>query len=187
MGQEGSGQDGPHSLGKMVQTVRSLLKYAYEAELIRVPVKLGPDCKKPSSKVMRQHRAQQPKRFFSAEQIRALLAAADLPMKCMILLGINCGFGNGDGSGLDWKYLGLDRGAHDLPRPKTAIARRGILWPETVQALRDLRAWATKPIRAGRSKGLVRYRPAAVDISPQGYGQLLGHRHYGRLPFFTAM
>ncbi len=37
----------------MIQTVRSLLKYAYEAELIPSPVKLGPDFKKPSSKVIR--------------------------------------------------------------------------------------------------------------------------------------
>ncbi len=34
--------------------------------------------------------------MFEAAEIRAMLAAAPLPLKAMILLGINCGFGNTD-------------------------------------------------------------------------------------------
>jgi integrase len=59
-------------------------------------------------------------------------------MKAMILLGINCGFGNSDCGTLPLSALDLERGWLDYPRPKTGIARRCPLWVETVQALREV-------------------------------------------------
>ena len=53
----------------------------------------------------------------------------------MILLGINCGFGNSDVSDLPLSALDLKSGWATFPRPKTGIERRCALWGETVEAL----------------------------------------------------
>src|SRR5205823_5466725 len=63
----------------------------------------------------------------------------------MILLGVNCGFGNTDCAGLTFTGLDLDGGWVNYPRPKTGIARRCPLWPETVAAIRAAVAVRTKP------------------------------------------
>ena len=61
----------------------------------------------------------------------------------MILLGINCGFGNADCGKPPMAAQDLDAGWLDFPRPKTGIPRRCWLWPETVSAIRA--AVATRP------------------------------------------
>jgi integrase len=66
-----------------------------------------------------------------------MLAAAGPQLKAMILLGINCGFGNTDISTLPLDVLDLDGSWIDFPRPKTAVPRRVSLWPETVAAIRE--------------------------------------------------
>ena len=57
-------------------------------------------------------------------------------MKAMILLGINCGLGNSDVANLPTGAVDLTAGWLDYPRPKTGVARRCPLWPETVQAVK---------------------------------------------------
>ncbi len=42
-----------------------------------------------------------------AAEIRAMLAAASVPLKAMILLGVNCDFSNGDVANLRLKHLDL--------------------------------------------------------------------------------
>src|SRR5262249_2264543 len=64
-------------------------------------------------------------------------------LKAMILLGINCGFGNSDCGNLPQLAVNLDAAVIDFPRPKTGIPRRCALWPETVQAIRE--ALAARP------------------------------------------
>jgi integrase len=61
----------------------------------------------------------------------------------MVLLGINCGFGNADCGNLPQSAVNLDAAMIDYPRPKTGISRRCPLWPETVEALRE--ALARRP------------------------------------------
>jgi integrase len=63
----------------------------------------------------------------------------------MILLGVNCGFGNHDCGRLPLSAIDLDAGIVEYARPKTGIARRCPLWPETVQALRDVLAKRKAP------------------------------------------
>jgi integrase len=75
--------------------------------------------------------------MFEAEELREMLKASEGQLKAMILLGINCGFGNHDCASLPRSALDLDSGWVRFPRPKTGIARRVPLWPETVQALQD--------------------------------------------------
>jgi integrase len=128
---------GPVALGNFVQRTRSVFKYAYDAGLIDRPVRFGPHFRRPGRKVLRQARHAKGPRMFEAAELRTILDGASVPMKAMILLGVNCGFGNTDCGTLPLSALDLDGGWVNYPRPKTAIARRCPLWPETVQALRD--------------------------------------------------
>jgi integrase len=128
---------GPHRLKKMIQGIRSLFKYAYEADLVDRPMRFGPGFKKPTLKVLRRHKAEQGANLFTAEEVRKLIANAGQPLKAMLLLAINAGFGNADVGLLPLSALDLEGGWVNYPRPKTGINRRCPLWPETVTAIRE--------------------------------------------------
>jgi integrase len=145
---------GPHRLAVTVQHVRSVLKHAFDAGLIPAPVRFGPGFARPSKKTFRLHRARQGAKVFSAEELRHVLDAAGVPLRAMILLGVNAGMGNSDVGNLPLIALDLDGGWLDYPRPKTGIARRCLLWPETVEALREALAKRTTP-KAAEDAGLV--------------------------------
>jgi integrase len=134
---------GPVRLGNEVQRVRSVFKYGFEAGLIEKPIRYGPQFKKPSKSVMRKHRVASGKRLFEAKELRTLIDAAGVPLKAMILLGINCGFGNADVANLPLSAVDLEAGWIKFPRPKTGIERRCPLWAETVKALKE--AMARRP------------------------------------------
>jgi integrase len=144
---------GPHRLGKTIQFVRCVFKFAFEAGLVAVPVRFGPGFKRPSKKTIRLQRAKQGAKLFTADEIRRLLAAGP-QLKAMILLGINCGFGNADCATLPRSVVDLDAGLIDYPRPKTGIPRRCPLWPETVAAIREVLANLPEPKKAEHA-GLV--------------------------------
>jgi integrase len=145
---------GPHRLATTIQYARSVFKHAFEAGLIPTPVRFGPGFKRPTKKTLRLHRAEQGPKLFTAEEIRRLLDAAGPSLKAMILLGINCGFGNSDCGNLPLSALDLAGGWIDFPRPKTGIPRRCPLWVETVAALRQALAKRQKPKKAEHA-GLV--------------------------------
>lgn len=127
---------GAVSLGNEIGRVRVVFKYGYDAGLIDRPVRYGPTFKRPSKKTLRQERHAKGERMFEAPQLRKLIAEAGIPLKAMILLGINCGFGNQDVGTLPVGAVDLKGGWIRFPRPKTAIQRRCPLWPETVAALK---------------------------------------------------
>ena len=136
---------GPHRLGGEVQRVRSLFKYAFDAGYIDRPVRFGPGFVKPSKARMRMHRAKGEKKLFGRAEIQKMLATAGVQLRAMILLGINAGFGNNDCATLPLSAVDLDRGIIDFPRPKTGIARKVFLWPETVAALCEVLANRPEP------------------------------------------
>jgi integrase len=126
---------GPVALGNEVQRIRTLFKYAYDANLIDKPVRFGPNFKRPTRRALQQARNAKGLRMYDAEQVRSLLNVAGRQLKAMILLGVNCGFGNSDVGTLPVSALDLNQGWVDYPRPKTGIHRRCPLWPETVTAI----------------------------------------------------
>jgi integrase len=128
---------GPIRLGNEVQRVRSVFKFGLESGLIEKPVLFGPTFKKPTRKVMRLNRVRNGIRMFEAAELRAVIDAASQPMKAMVLLGINCGYGNQDVATLPIAALDLKTGWATFPRPKTGIDRRCPLWPETVAAVQQ--------------------------------------------------
>jgi len=136
---------GPVSLGNEIQRVRSVFKYGYDAGLLAVPQRFGAEFKRPSKKVLRLARAAKGPRLIEAEDIRMLIDAADVHVRAMILLAINCGYGNSDCGTLPLDALDLTGGWVIHGRPKTGIARRCRLWPETIGALNASLAKRPRP------------------------------------------
>ena len=126
---------GPVALGNEIQRIRVVFKYGFDQGFLDKPVRYGQGFKRPSKKTLRKARQAKGPRMFEAKELRAILAATGQQMKAMILLGINCGFGNADCGTLPKAALDLDGGWVNFPRPKTGIPRRAPLWPETVAAL----------------------------------------------------
>ncbi|HKI33548.1 MAG TPA: hypothetical protein VKA46_16960 [Gemmataceae bacterium] len=129
---------GPVRLGNVIQRIRTVFKFAHDAGLIPASVRFGPGFVRPTKKTLRLYRAQQGPKLLTADEILRMIAAADVQLEAMILLGINVGFGMADCGKLPLTALDLERGIVDFSRPKTGIARRAILWPETVAAIRKV-------------------------------------------------
>jgi integrase len=146
------------ALGNAVQRVRSVFKYAYDSGLIDTPIRFGPGFKKPSRKALRLSRAAKQNanglRMIEAAELRKIVAAAKVPMKAMVLLAINAGFGQSDVACLPMNALDLKAGWLNFPRPKTGVPRRVPLWPETIAALKDVLAERPKA-REKQDEGLV--------------------------------
>jgi integrase len=128
---------GTVSLGNEIQRVRVIFRYAYDAGLIEKPICFGPAFRRPTRKTLRKVRQSKPPLMFAAAELQQLLNASEGQLRAMILLGINCGFGNNDCGTLPVSALDLEAGWVDFPRPKTGIQRRCPLWPETVQAIQS--------------------------------------------------
>lgn len=129
---------GPVSLRNEMQRVRSLFKFAFDQRLILTPVRFGQSFQKPKLETVRRqresHRAAHGDRMFEAHEIRLILAALDgkaitldriddetgdpvtvtlrpnPALKSMVLLGINCGFGQSDLPSLPKRAVDLDGG-----------------------------------------------------------------------------
>ena len=136
---------GPVAIGNEVQRTRTLFKYGFDNDLLQRPVKFGTAFKRPSKKVRRTIRNEQGPRMFEAADIHALLDAANSQFKAMVLLGINCGFGNSDIATLPLDRIDLNSGWHNFGRPKTGVARRCPLWSQTIKALSDVVASRPSP------------------------------------------
>lgn len=136
---------GPHALSREIQAVRTLFKYLYDAGVIDRPVRFGPAFKRPAKRIMRAHRQASGPKMLEAKEIRTLYYSAEQPLRAMILLAVNCGFGNHDCGTLQRSALDLQRGWVSHPRPKTAIERRCPLWADTVAAIEEAISSRPKP------------------------------------------
>ena len=138
-------------IGNLVRQTRIIFKNGYDCGLIDRPVRFGPAFKTPAKSKLRKERQSKPARMYEAIELRTLIETAEQPLKAMILLAINCGFGQSDLANLPFTALDLDGGWVNYPRPKTSIDRRCPLWPQTVKAVRA--AIAMRPAaKQGRAK-----------------------------------
>ncbi len=128
---------GPLRLRMDVTFTKGVFKYGYEAELFEKPVRFGPQFTSPPQKILRQNRINGGKRMFEADELRKIIDTATLPLRAMILLGINCGYGNTDCANLSKADIDFERGFINFPRLKTAVQRSCFIWPETAEALLD--------------------------------------------------
>lgn len=128
-----------------------IFKFAFKNKHIKAPVDYGDEFARPSSKVHQRHRNHVGTKTFEREEIVRILEAADVHIRAMVYLGINCGFGNSDVASLPQSALDLEAGWITFPRVKTEIPRRIPLWPETIQALRESLANRPEPIQRADS------------------------------------
>jgi len=103
------------------------------------PVRFGPRFRMPSADALRVEKEAGKQRFIEAADVQKLLAKAKPAMRCMILLGVNCGFYAQDSTKLTFSRLHLDHDPpyHDFARVKNGRPRKAVLWAETVDALRE--------------------------------------------------
>lgn len=159
-------------LAKRIQVVRSVFKFGFDTELLATPPRYGKGFDKPSRKVLRRERAGRPRMMLDAKQIRALIDAASGPVRCAILLAINCAFGNTDVASLPISAIDFRGGWVTFPRPKTGVSRRCPLWSETTEAIKAVLARRPVPKLEADSDILlitkyggrwVRFRASATD------------------------
>lgn len=121
------------ALGNEIQRVRTIFKYGYDAGHLQVPIRFGPHFRRPQRRVIRAEKHAAGPRMFERKEIWRVIYNCKPQMKAMVLMGINCGFGNTDIANLPMATI--REGWVDFPRPKTAVPRRCPLWPETLEAL----------------------------------------------------
>ena len=131
---------GPTRRSNFVVWAKQIFRWAGDSEVIEALPRFGKNFKGGSAKQRRQLRNRVGKNLYDRQQILRMIDAASPQLRAMILLGINAGFGNTDCAKLTRSCLDLDGGMIDFPRPKTAVARRVPLWPETVAALKAVLA-----------------------------------------------
>ena len=107
-------------------------------------------------------------------ECRTLIDAAPAPLKAMILLGLNCGFGPRDCALLPTDAVDLPNRMIEFPRPKTGVERRCSLWPETVEAVKD--AIAKRPSARSESTSKLVFRTIADGAKDQpATDYIMGH------------
>ena len=138
---------GPVALSNEITRVRMIFKFGFDNGLISAAPRYGQSFAKPKKKVFDKAKAERGELGFAAGEIRALLKASkdDVPLHAMILLGINCAYGQADISALPTAAVDLDAGWATFPRPKTGVPRRAKLWGETVAAIREYLAQRPRP------------------------------------------
>jgi integrase len=122
---------------------RTRAMFAYCASTFEIHAKYGNSFSKPSKTVLRRVRAAKPRKLFTAAEVRTILDHADIQMKAMVMLAINCGFGNDDVTHLTTNHVDLQGKWVNYHRKKTGVDRRCALWTETVKSIRD--ALASRP------------------------------------------
>lgn len=131
--------------GSEITRARVVFNFAHKNLLIPSPVQYGLEFARPSRDALRKQRSQKGERMLTPAEIKKLLDAAPAQLRAMILLGINAGLGNTDCGTLPLSAVDLQAGWINYPRPKTGIARRCPLWPETVEAIKTAIAERPRP------------------------------------------
>jgi len=120
------------SINHYLSAVRAMFSFAEETELIQKAPKLtrikNEAKPKPGTNV---------KPLYTPDNIRLLLEQANIQMKAMIMLALNCGFGPKDIQDLTWDHIDGERVT--LPRSKTGVCQTYLLWPETLQLLNEIK------------------------------------------------
>lgn len=120
------------SINHFLSVVRAMYVFAADVELLPAVPRLRRVRNEPCPKV-----GSRQKPLYTAGELQKLLDGAELQLKVMLLLGLNCGFGPKDLADLMWDDI--RDGRVTLPRSKTGICQTYALWPETEAHLEQLR------------------------------------------------
>jgi len=120
------------SINHYLSAVRAMYTFAEDTDLIRKAPKLR--------RVKNEARVKlgaKDKPLYTPKDLQKMLGKADLQMKAMILLALNCGFGPKDVRDLTWSHIDGERVT--LPRSKTGICQTYLLWAEVRTLLVEIR------------------------------------------------
>jgi integrase len=163
-------QLGPVSLRNTINRVCTVFNHAYPNKLTDKPFDgFGVEFYRPKAKAVRKARNESGPKLFTREEVHRLLDAAEPDLKSMILLGLNCGFGNSDVATLTESEVDCATGWVIKPRVKTEVPRHIPLWKETMAALAAALAVRPKPADSVE-KGLyflTRFGRPLVRVQPR--------------------
>lgn len=128
----------PNTVAGDIRRIKAFLNYSYNKKSIPPPM-YGMEFQGPSNKAKARLQAKAGRRDISATDLRAIIGQCTLGFKPLVLLGINGGIGNKDIANMALHQLpNLEATTVwlELPRLKTGIPRRTLLWPQTVEALK---------------------------------------------------
>lgn len=133
---------GAHALDRTVSYIRAMRTWAEEnllepGQAIRMGDGFDRVRIAEKRKEKRRRRKEDGDRFFTRDQIHAIIGALDdqSVMKAMFLLALNGGLGASDLSAMPTGVLELDAGVLDYDRVKTGAGRTVTPWPRTVGGL----------------------------------------------------
>ncbi len=122
----------PESINHYLSAVRAMFIFAEDTNLIG---------KAPKLRRIKNERIPQTgskeKPLYTLDDLHKLIEKADLKLKAMIMLALNCGFGPKDLQDLTWDDIEEER--ITLPRSKTGVCQTYLLWPETKKLLDEIR------------------------------------------------
>jgi len=122
----------PESINHCLSAIRAMFTFAEETGLLE---------KAPKLKRIKNERipkaGSKDKPIYALDDLKKLLRKADLQLKTMIMLALNCGFGPKDLQDLAWDDIQGER--ITLPRSKTGVWQTYLLWPETGELLEEIR------------------------------------------------
>jgi integrase len=121
----------PESINHYLSAVRAMFTFAEETDLLEK----GPRLKRvKNERIPKTGSKDRP--LYTLDDLRRLLENADLKLKTMIMLALNCGFGPKDIQDLTWDDIREER--ITLPRSKTGVCQTYLLWPETRELLEEI-------------------------------------------------
>ncbi len=125
------------TLNNEIGRCRCFFNYAYKAELIEKPVRMGVSFTKPTKKALRKERQAKPAKIFTMAELQSIYHAAGPQMRCFMLLALNGALGPSDIGHMESRHI--VSGWIDYPRPKSTVERRFPLWKETIESIEKTR------------------------------------------------
>lgn len=125
----------PVTIGNVIRDAR--VAFQWTIDHYGVSVRYGTSFKRPTARSVRA--TSKKRETWPAADLRKVLKHAQPNIRAMILLGINCGFGQ-----MDCATLPLDKitpKGHTFDRPKTGVKRCCPFWRETYKAIQDRHRW----------------------------------------------
>ena len=126
----------PESINHYLGAVRAMFIFAEETGILEKAPKLR---RIKNERIPKTGSKDKP--LYSLDDLHNLQNSADLKLKAMIMLALNCGFGPKDLQDLTWDDIDGER--ITLPRSKTGVCQTYLLWLETKELLNEIRRQKT--------------------------------------------
>ncbi len=145
----------PESINHYLSAVRAMFRFAEDTGLMDKAPKLKRVRNEPKQRI---GSAEKP--IYSADDVRQLVSVANVQLKAMVMLALNCGFGPKDLHDLTWQDI--KDGRITLPRSKTGVCQTYLIWPETQDLLDQVKE--RQVLRATRRSKRIGIHPNETHV-----------------------